>query len=372
MDTLTLIVPTLFGLESVVATELKRLGMQDVRSENGRVFCSACPYDIPRLNINLRCGERVLISLGSWQAEDFDTLFEGTKALPWEDFIPEDGAFPVKGYTLSSQLHAEPVCQSIIKKAIATRLGERYHRQTLPESGALYQVQFSLLKNKATLMIDSSGLALHKRGYRENKVLAPLRETLAAAMVLLSGYRGKDPLCDPHCGSGTIAIEAALIARNRAPGLCRSFSAQKWRWLPGEAWSLAAEEAMDREYNGDYIICGSDIDPHAVEIARQNAKQAEVDDIVRFHVADSAAFRREEAAGRIVSNPPYGERLLDLKETEALYRRFGQVTAGLGADWQIGVLSPHPDFEEVFGRSATKKRKLYNGKIKCNYYLFGK
>ena len=226
-EQLTYAVPTLFGLEGLCADEMRRLGMEDVRAENGRVLCTGPAACLPRLNLNLRTGERVLLVLGTFPARDFDALFEGTRALPWEQFIPRDGQFPVKGHSLNSQLHAVPACQSIIKKAAAARLGEKYGLNTLPETGGLYQIQFSIMKDTVSLMLDTSGPGLHKRGYRAQGVAAPLRETLAAAMVLLSRYRGRDPLCDPFCGSGTIPIEAALIAKNRAPGLNRSFSAQK-------------------------------------------------------------------------------------------------------------------------------------------------
>ena len=293
MRELELLIPTLFGLEGLCADELRRLGLPWVRAENGRVCCGAKPADIPRVNLNLRTGERVLLVLGRYQARDFDALFEGARALPWEEMIPRDGAFPVKGYSLNSQLRAVPACQSILKKALAARLGERYGLNTLPESGVLYQVQFSIMKDQVTLMLDTTGPGLHKRGYRAVGVAAPLRETLAAAMVLLSRYRGKDPFCDPFCGSGTIPIEAALIAKNRAPGLNRSFSAQKWRWLDSGLWLRAGDEAMDGEYHGAYEIWGGDVDPRAVEVARDNAAKADVEDAVRFSVADAAGFCRD-------------------------------------------------------------------------------
>ena len=235
MGELTFAVPTLFGLEGLCADEMRRLDLLDVRAENGRVLCGGTAADLPRLNLNLRTGERVLLVLGTFPAEDFDALFEGTRALPWERFIPKNGQFPVKGHSLNSVLHSVPACQSIIKKAVAARLGAKYGLNTLPETGGLYQIQFSIMKDAVTLMLDTSGAGLHKRGYRAQGVDAPLRETLAAAMVLLSRYRGRDPFCDPFCGSGTIPIEAALIAKNRAPGLDRSFDAQRWAFLPQSA-----------------------------------------------------------------------------------------------------------------------------------------
>ena len=372
MRELELLIPTLFGLEGLCADELRRLELPGVRAENGRVRCQAAPGDIPRVNLNLRTGERVLLVAGEYEARDFDALFEGCRALPWEDFIPRDGASPVKGYSLNSQLHAVPACQAVLKKAVAARLGEKYGLATLPEHGALYQLQFSILKDRVTLMLDTTGPGLHKRGYRAVGVAAPLRETLAAAMVLLSRYRGRDPFCDPFCGSGTIPIEAALIARNRAPGLSRSFSAQRWRWLDSGLWLAAAGEAMDKEYHGTYDIWGGDIDPRAVAIARSNAEKAEVEDTVRFAVADAAAFRREEPYGRIVTNPPYGERILEKKEAEGLYRAFGAAVRALPPGWRVSLLSSHTEFERTFGRPADRKRKLYNGMLKCDLFQYEK
>ena len=371
MGKLTFAIPTLLGVEGLTADELRRMNMEDVRVENGRVFCQGEPKDIPRLNLRLRTGERVLILLGSFPASTFEELFEGTRKLPWERFIPDGGAFPVKGFSLNSALHSVPACQSIVKKAVATRLGKVYHRETLPETGALYQIQFSIMKNVASLMLDTTGPGLYKRGYRAVGVAAPLRETLAAALVLLSGYRGKDPFCDPFCGSGTIAIEAALIAKNRAPGLNRTFSAQKWPWLPSDAWVEAAGEAMDLEFDGTYDIWGGDIDPAAIRIARDNAVKADVEDLVRFEVADARTFSRTEEYGRIVSNPPYGERLMEKREAEELYRDFGRTVQGLPTGWKINILSSHTEFERTFGRTADKKRKLYNGMLKCDLFQYG-
>lgn len=370
MTKLELAVPTLFGLEGIAADELRRLDLNNVRAENGRVFCDAVPADIPRVNLNLRTGERVLLVLGRFYAADFDSLFEHVRALPLEQFIPRDGAFPVKGHCLSSALHSAPACQSIVKKAAAARLGQAYGLETLPETGALYQLQFSILKDEVTIMLDTSGSGLHKRGYRAIGVAAPLRETLAAAMVLLSRYRGRDPFCDPFCGSGTIAIEAALIAKNRAPGLNRTFSAQKWGFIPQKAWLDAAGEAMDKEFDGVYDIWGGDIDPRAVALARDNAVKADVEDLVRFEVADARKFARTAEYGRVVTNPPYGERLMEKQEAEDLYRDFGQAVRALPSGWRVSVLSSHTEFERTFGRTADKRRKLYNGMIKCDLFQY--
>lgn len=370
METLNFAIPTLFGLEALAADELRRLGLDQVRAENGRVLCSGRPGDIPRMDLNLRTGERVLLVLGTFPAGDFDALFEGTRALPWEQFIPREGRFPVKGHCLNSALHSVPACQSIVKKAAAARLGDAYGLNTLPETGALFQIQFSIMKDTAVLMLDTSGPGLYKRGYRAHGVDAPLRETLAAAMVLLSRYKGKGPLRDPFCGSGTIAIEAALIAKNRAPGLTRSFAAQKWAGLPPELWMDAVDEAISKEFQGPYDILGSDLDPRAIEIARANAEKAEVEDLVRFQVADALQFAPAEPEGRIVTNPPYGERLMEKREAEALYRGFGKAYAKLYPNWKLYLLSSHTEFERTFGKQAVKKRKLYNGMLKCDLFMY--
>ena len=273
---MTLTVPCLFGLESLVADEMRRLNLKDVRAENGRVHCDGTLADIARLNISLRCGARVLMELGSFPARDFEALFQGVYALPWEDFIPRDGEFPVKGYSLNSQLHSVPACQAIVKKASARRLGEKYGLETLPESGSRYQIQFSIIKD------------------------------------------------------------------------------------------------VDKGFHGQYDIWGGDIDPAAVELAKHNAALAGVDDCIRFEVADAGKFRRDSEYGQLVTNPPYGERLLEKKEAEELYRAFGAALRDLPPKWRVLVLSSHTEFERCFGRSADKKRKLYNGMIKCDVVMYGK
>lgn len=369
---MTLTVPCLFGLESLVADEMRRLNLNGVRAENGRVHCEGTMLDIARLNLNLRCGARVLMELGSFPAPDFESLFQGVLALPWEDYIPRDGEFPVKGYSLTSTLHSVPACQSIVKKAAARRLGGAYGCETLPETGSRYQIQFAIIHDTAALYLDTSGEGLYKRGYRAQNCGAPLRETLAAALVILSRYRGRDPFCDPFCGSGTIPIEAALIARNRAPGLDRSFSSQRWRNMDSRFWLEAAEEAADKEFHGNYDIWGGDIDPAAVELARHNAELAGVEDCVRFETADAGKFHCSSEYGRLVTNPPYGERLLEKKEAEELYRTFGRAARGLPPKWRMVILSSHTEFERCFGRPANRKRKLYNGMLKCDAFLYGK
>ena len=368
----TYLIPCLLGLEKLVSDEVKRLGLQEVQAENGRILCRGTLADAARLNLNLRCGARVLLVLGRFPARSFEELFQGTRAIAWEDYLPENAAFPVKGYSISSQLHSVPACQSIIKKAMVERMKAHYHREQFPEDGVKYQVRFSLFKDEAALCLDTSGEGLYKRGYRAKNMGAPLRETLAAALVTLSRYRGKDPFCDPFCGSGTICIEAALIAMNRAPGLDRSFDAQRWGFVPSGDWLTAAGEAMDKEFHGRYDIWGGDIDPDAVELSRHNAELAEVDDIVKFEVDDDTRFHWGGLYGRIVTNPPYGERLLEREEAGELYKAFGKAMDKLPDTWRVYVLSSHPDFERCYGRFADKKRKLYNGMLKCDLFMYGK
>lgn len=368
-----LCVPCLFGLEGPLGNELRHMGLRSVMPENGRVRCTGTDADIARMNLRCRFGERVLLELGSFPAPTFDALFEGVKALPWAQYLPADAAFPVKGYSLESALHSVPDCQKIIKKAVVESLKQRYHVTWFAETGALYQIQFSLVHDTATLYLDTTGTPLHKRGYRPAHVAAPLRETLAAALVDIAGYRGRGDFCDPFCGSGTIAIEAALIARNRAPGLNRSFAAQHWAMVDKKIWLDAADEAMDNEFHDKtYEIWGGDIDPRAVEIARHNAELAEVDDTVRFEVDDATRFHWGGQYGRVVTNPPYGERLLEQKEAEELYRAFGRAVDKLPETWRVYVLSSHTEFERCFGRIADKKRKLYNGMLKCDLFMYGK
>ena len=364
-------VPCLFGLEGLAADELRRLGMGDVTADNGRVSFCGDERAIAAANLNLRTGERVLIELGSFDAQSFDALFEGTKALPWERFIPKDAAFPVTGYSLNSKLASVPDCQKIIKKAIVERLKGKYRLQWFQETGETVQIRFSLMKDHASLCLDTSGEGLHKRGYRPAHNAAPLRETLAAAMVNLARYRGKGDFVDPFCGSGTIPIEAALIARNQAPGLNRRFAAMDWRALDPKIWERAKEEARAKEFHGAYSILGSDIDPKAIAIARRNAERAGVDGIVRFETADAMAFSRATERGVIVTNPPYGERILEKQEAEALYAGFGAALARCPG-WQLYLLSSHTEFERSFGRRADKKRKLYNGMIKCDLFIFNR
>ena len=366
-----LCVPCLFGLEGPLGNELRHMGLRDVMPENGRVRCTGTDADIARMNIRCRFGERVLLELGSFPAPTFDALFEGVKALPWADYLPADAAFPVKGYSLESALHSVPDCQKIIKKAVVESLKRRYRVGWFAETGALYQIQFSLVHDTATLYLDTTGTPLHKRGYRPAHVAAPLRETLAAALVDIAGYRGRGDFCDPFCGSGTIAIEAALAAKGRAPGIQRDFAAMQWAWLDKAVWQDAREQARAREFHGDYHIFASDIDPRAVAMARDNARRAGVDDCITFAVADAREFDRTTERGVIVTNPPYGERLMEKREAEALYAAFGAAYAKT-EHWKLYLLSSHTEFERTFGRPADKKRKLYNGTLRCDLFQYTK
>ncbi len=364
-------VPCLFGLEGLAAEELRRMGADRVSAENGRVYFQGDGAMLARANLRLRTGERVLLELGRFEARSFDELFEQTKALSWELWIPKDAAFPVAGHSLNSALFSVSDCQRIIKKAVVERLKSRYRLSWFEESGETVQIRFSIMKDLVSLCLDTSGEGLHKRGYRPAHNAAPLRETLAAAMVLLSRYRGRDDFVDPFCGSGTIPIEAALIARNIAPGAGRRFAAMDWRVLPAEIWREEKALAAAGEYHGDYRILGSDLDPGAVAMARANAERAGVADLIRFETADARSFSRSTERGVIVTNPPYGERIGEKEEAEALYRSFGEALRKT-ENWQLYLLSSHTEFERCFGREADKKRKLYNGMIKCDLFMYYK
>ena len=369
MTKYTLSVPCLFGLEGICAQELRRMDMENVNAENGRVLFEGTFEDIIKANLRLRTGERILLRLGSFPARSFEELFQGVYHLPLESIIPKDGAFPVKGHCLSSQLHSVPDCQAIIKKAAARRLGEKYHVGWLPENGALYQIQFSIMKDQAEIFLDTTGAGLHKRGYRAVGNDAPLRETLAAAMIQLSRYRGRDNFIDPFCGSGTIAIEAAMIAKNRAPGLLRPFACQKWEMSRPQLWKDAHEAARSLEFSGDYHIFASDIDPKSLSIAQSNAKKAGMDKYITFQQADARTLRFPEGKGLVVTNPPYGQRMLEQRQAQRLVKEFGQHMARQ-KDLSLYLISSDEELERNFGKKCTKKRKLYNGMIKCNLYMY--
>ncbi len=362
-------VPTLFGLEGIAGDELRRLDVENVRVENGRVLFSGDESALARANIGLRTGERVLLVLADFEAKTFEQLFQGVCRIPLEDYIPRDGEFPVKGHCLSSQLMSVPDCQAIIKKAASKRLGQAYGMQWLPENGAKYQLQFSIMNDRVQLYLDTSGVGLHKRGYRAVGNDAPLRETLAAAMVLLTRYRGKEYLWDPFCGSGTIPIEAALIAKNRAPGLCRRFAAEKFAWSDEKIWQNARAEAMDKEFRGDYRILGSDNDPKCVSLAMANARKAGVGSLIEFRDGDATKMSLPAESGILICNPPYGQRMLEQQSAQRLYAALGRHLK-FANQWKKYVITSEPEFEHYFGRRADKKRKLYNGMIKCDYYMY--
>ena len=361
----------LFGLEGLLGEEIEALGYTRTQNMDGRISFAGDPLACARSNINLRFAERVYVKLGSFRAETFDALFEGTRALPWEDWIGSEDQFPVAGHAIKSTLFSVPDCQKIIKKAISVRLGNHYGMVRLPETGLLYKIEFFLFKDEASLMIDLSGVPLHKRGYRPETVAAPLRETLAAAMVKLARPRENVLLWDPFCGSGTIAIEAAMQMKNITPGVNRRFSAEKYPHFPAELWERAREEAMDGERETEFSAVASDIDPACVKIAQDAAIRAGVEDCIKIYQMDMHDFTDPGCRGTIVTNPPYGERLMTAEEAEALYRDMGKVFSCV-PNWQIYVITPHEKFPQLYGRRADKIRRLYNGMIPCSYYQFFK
>ena len=362
-------VPCLFGLEGLCGDELRRQNFENVRVENGRVLFSGDETALAKANLWLRTGERVLITLGSFPARSFEELFQGVYHLPLEDFIPRDGTFPVKGHCLNSQLMSVPDCQAIVKKAASRRLGEKYGLSWLPETGDKYQLQFSIMNDQVNLYLDTTGPGLHKRGYRAVGNEAPLRETLAAAMVQLTRYRGREFFWDPFCGSGTIAIEAALIAKNRAPGLMRKFAAQSFPWIAPEIWDDLRREAKEKEFNGNYHILGSDNDPRCVSLSMANARKAGVADCIRFRDADATKMSLPTDTGILVTNPPYGQRMLEQQSAQRLYAALGRHLKYANG-WKKYIITSEPEFEHYFGKRADKKRKLYNGMIQCNYYMY--
>lgn len=369
MQNMTFCVPCLFGLEGLVGDELRRMDLENVRVEDRRVFFDGDFAAMAKANLNCRMGERVMILLARFPAHSFEDLFQGVKKIALEELIPKDGAFPVKGYSLDSQLHSVPDCQAIVKKAAVDRLGAHYGLGWMPETGAAYQIRFSIMKDICEVFLDTSGVSLHKRGYRQIANLAPLHETMAAAMVNLARYRGRDFFWDPFCGSGTICIEAALIALNRAPGLNRTFAAQKWSCVPETVWQQARAEALDREYRGDYRILGTDIDPESLKIAEANARKAGVGKLIEFREADATRESLPSDKGLIVCNPPYGERMLEQRSAQQLYRALGRHLK-YADGWKKYIISSEPEFEYYYGTQATKKRKLYNGRLQCNVYMY--
>ena len=367
---LELIATCTFGLESIVAAELRALGYEDLQVERGRVRFAGPAGAICRANLWLRCADRVLLQVGQFPARSFDELYDQANALPWADWLSEDALFPVIGKSVQSQLSSVPACQGIVKKAVVDALSGRYGRTQFEETGARHRIQVALLKDTATLTLDTSGDGLHRRGYRDVSAPAPLRETLAAAMVYLSHWKPEFILADPCCGSGTIPIEAAMIGRNIAPGAQRSFDAFRWPTVPRELWAEALEEADDLARPGERLrIWGSDISPEAIELSKHHAGRAGFEDGIDFEVRPLADFKTHHKYGYVVCNPPYGERLGDLQSAEALYREMGVVFPKL-RDWSWLVLTPHEGFEALFDAPATHRRKLYNGAIKCWLYQF--
>jgi putative N6-adenine-specific DNA methylase len=370
MSKLQLIATSAFGLEAIVARELKQLGYTDQLVENGRVTFSGDEEAICRTNLWLRSADRILVKIGEFYARTFVELFENTKALPWDEWIPEDAEFPVVGKSVKSQLASVPDCQAIVKKAIVEKLKSKYKKEWFEETGPLYKVEVALLKDLATITIDTSGVGLHKRGYRKLVSGAPLKETLAAAMLMISRWKNDRVLVDPFCGSGTIPIEAALIGKNIAPGINRTFSAEKWENIPHILWKQAREEAADLiKKDVKLRIQGSDIDKDVMSLARYHARKAGVADDIHFQRMDMSDLSSRFKYGYIICNPPYGERLGEAKKVEALYRKMGNVFKNLDT-WSYYILTSYPEFERIFGLKANKKRKLYNGRIMCNYYQY--
>ncbi len=361
----------LFGLEALLGEEIEALGYERTETIDGRVSFKGDMAAIARCNINLRFAERLYIKMGSFRAATFAELFDGTNALPWENWIAEDDMFPVKGHSIKSALTSLPDCQSIVKKAIVNRLSSAYGISWFKEEGIKYQIEFFILKDVATLMIDTSGTALHKRGYRPAAGAAPLRETLAAAMVKMSRPRDEVLLWDPFCGSGTIAIEAAMMMTGTAPGLGRSFAAEEFLDIPEKIWTEAKDEALSMRRATDFEVYASDIDPKMVELARGNIRRADMGAHIKCFERDATKIVKAERRATIVCNPPYGERLSDIAEVEQLYRDMGKCFSKL-APWQIYILTSVPDFERMYGRRADKVRTLYNGMIKCGFFQYFK
>jgi len=365
-----LIATAAFGVESLVGRELAQLGYTRQKIENGRVVFWGDERAICRTNLWLRHAERVLIKVGEFKATTFEELFQGTKALPWPDWLPEKANFPVEGKSGKSTLFSVSDCQAIAKKAIVEKMKQRYKVQWFEESGPRYTVEVALLKDIATLTIDTSGAGLHKRGYRQLVGKAPLKETLAAGLVNLSRWKPEYPLIDPFCGTGTIPIEAALMGLNMAPGLQRRFISEQWPNIRTQMWQEARQEAQDlikKEQKLD--IAGFDIDPQVLKLARYHAEKAGVAAHIHFQQRAVADLQSKKKYGYLVCNPPYGERLEEQKAVEKLYKEMGKVFARLDT-WSWNILVTNPRFEALFGKKSDKNRKLYNGRIECHYYQY--
>lgn len=357
------------GIEAVTKRELyKIIGKEDLSAINGRIKFEGDESDVVKCNLNLRTGNRVEIVLGGFKAETFDDLFDGVKSIPFEEYIDRDGKIIVSAKSVQSKLFAYSAIQSVSKKAICERLCKKYGVNELNESGARYKIEVAALKDYVTVTLDTSGDGLHRRGYRGLVGEAPLKETLAAALVELSVWNKTRPLADLFCGTGTIPIEACMIALNIPAGLNRSFDFQNWKRFDKKIFDRTAEEAKANIVtDADLRISGFDIDDKQLKLARKHAELAGVDKYIHFQRADMRDFSSRFSHGVIISNPPYGERLSDRKEVEKLYRDYGKKVALLD-DWCAYTLTPVDDFERLFGKKADKKRKIYNGKIECCYY----
>ncbi|MCL6570780.1 MAG: class I SAM-dependent RNA methyltransferase [Bacillus sp. (in: Bacteria)] len=358
------------GLEALVAKEVRALGY-DCEVENGKITYTGDENAIARSNLWLRTADRIKIKVGEFRALTFDELFEKTKALPWEEFLPEDAEFPVIGKSVKSTLFSVSDCQAIVKKAVVERMKKQYKQTTwFEENGAFFRIEVALLKDIATITIDTSGQGLHKRGYRIDQGEAPLKETLAAALILLTNWKADQPFIDPFCGSGTIPIEAAMIGQNIAPGFNREFASEGWNWISSKVWDDARNEAEDlANYDQPLDITGSDIDHRMVKIAQDNAFEAGFADVIGFkqmQVSDISTFKEY---GVIVGNPPYGERLGDKETIEYMYSEMGQALSKLDT-WSIYILTSNEAFEQFYGKPATKKRKLFNGFIRTDLYQY--
>ncbi len=372
MDNIKMIAPCIFGIESIAADEFKRMGFTDVQAENGRVLLSGDYNMLARANICSRFAERILINMGQFKAQTFTELFDNIKSLPFERFIGKDDAFPVTGSTIDSDLHSLPDCQKIIKKAIVTRLSEKYGISWFSETGPEYKIKFTIIKNNVTVMIDTSGEGLHKRGYRRKSNEAPLKETLAAAMCDLARIYPDTKLYDPFCGSGTILIESAMMAMKMAPGLRRFFAAERFSCIPENVWREERMRAQDLIiHNIDFCANGFDIDQNCIDLTLENAKKAGVEKYVKASIGDVKDFAVQDDRCLIITNPPYGERLLDIRAAEKLYKTMGERFV-LEQGKKYFVISPHDEFENIFGSPADKRRKLYNGMIKCQLFMYFK
>lgn len=365
----TLIATSTFGLESVVASELKELGYDDLKIENGKVTFEGDERDIVTCNMWLRTSDRILIKMAEFKAETFEDLFQGTLAVDWGSIMPVNAFMHVSGKSVKSTLFSVPDCQSIVKKSVVEAMKRKYKTDWFSEDGPEYKIEIGILKDIATITLDTSGAGLHKRGYRENAGGAPIKETLGAALVLLSKWEPSRILADPMCGSGTIAIEAALIGKNIAPGLNRSFISEQWDIIPKSIWDESRKYATNAINNKEFKILASDMDGRVIRTAMENAKKAGVENYINFQKISMQNFSSKKRYGFIITNPPYGERLGEIKEVEKLYKDMGEVFQNL-KDWSYFVITAHPEFQRHFGKDADKNRKLYNGRLKCYYYQY--